>query len=623
MISFRNVLALVVVSGSALADGPRHPELAYPLGLLSGDESQLELVINGNARFDVISPLGASYNAGTGVVQFDVSGKLVCFDFHPQPATSAVALRVRDPNGDLILADTRLRSALQYQPGPRDIRFTPAPETPCFYRTHNNFLGLNGQPKPEPIDDGAVIFANRFELTTNIELEFLDVPQFARIGDPFQYRIRIRNTGLRDVARLGFQELYPRNADFFAGQLAPGFYFCDVTGGAQCVDAAPTQGRESIRGQNMVLPAGSSITFRINRFVWEESALGSTIVLDAAAIAGDLVASPPAYDTAQAVITVIGIGEAIAGEVVNPQLPVADGLDQVEIRITALDNSPTPNPVPDVLVQVQDADGLQFVQNSGTTDSTGTVSFLASTQAAGSYQPGFLAPSLPGGPASTTVAVDFAAGAPTQISASGPTTPLTANGISTALFEVEVRDTFENLVAAEAVTVTDSGGMSFADTTVLTDADGVAVFQATSTNAGTFNAYFSVADSLTTSASAEFVAGPPAQIMFLVAPTDGVAGEPIEPAIEVVLLDANDNPVFSDNSTEVTLLLRQGTTVVPGFLHVVAAQNGVAVFDNVVVNTAGLYSLSALASGVPNVSSDEFEIVDPAPPDGPAAGAAN
>ncbi len=108
----------------------------------------------------------------------------------------------------------------------------------------------------------------------------------------------------------------------------------------------------------------------------------------------------------------------------------------------------------------------------------------------------------------------------------------------------------------------------------------------------------------------QIVAGAPDRLVFLVQPEDAVSGQSISPAVEVEVQDAFGNPVLSDDSTEVTLTLIDGTSgaVLEGG-EATVVNSGVAVFESLVIDLAGVdYRLQAEATDLQSAFSDGFEV---------------
>jgi uncharacterized repeat protein (TIGR03803 family) len=136
--------------------------------------------------------------------------------------------------------------------------------------------------------------------------------------------------------------------------------------------------------------------------------------------------------------------------------------------------------------------------------------------------------------------------------------------------------------------VSGPAGATIRGTTSVAAQNGVATFD---------NLRFSKPGTYTLSATAPGLASttsdtftvrlPPTHLRFTQRPTPTVAGQPT--SLVVYVADAKGNPVTNDNSL-VTLTARyRGITTT----FTAQAQNGVATFDNLVLNTAGTYSLTA------------------------------
>ncbi|NUP98972.1 MAG: Ig-like domain-containing protein, partial [Armatimonadetes bacterium] len=125
----------------------------------------------------------------------------------------------------------------------------------------------------------------------------------------------------------------------------------------------------------------------------------------------------------------------------------------------------------------------------------------------------------------------------------------------------------------------------------------------------------------TIASSSEFsgnvtVAGPPAQLAFLVQPSDSVVNTVITPAVQVEIQDASGARVASD----ATVTLTTPTDPTPGVLNgttSVAAVGGVATFaDLSLARVRSSYVLRAGSAGVVSANSNPFAVTP-----GPAAGA--
>ncbi|MEN1728293.1 MAG: Ig-like domain-containing protein, partial [Pseudomonadota bacterium] len=535
-------IALCMGIGSVAAQSQIAADLSVPEYLLGGPSSNLQLDIDDSKSLDIISPTGVNYDSGTGDIIFDVLGPLFCFELRDNLTDRALLLSLLDANGDAIVEGFRPADSLDYNLSESQIELTVPSDGACFYETVAGF-GLAGNA-PGGVGRGGQsdeIFSDRFFATAELEVEFLNVPQFVRPNEFINYQIEIRNVGSAAAPAVGFQELYPRNPTFYPdGQLNGGFYQCQGFGGASCGDAQPGIDDISIRGQTISIPAGGSITFDVFRLVFSGSPVGGFIDLYAGAVLRTTLGAAP-WDSAVARMTVIGEGQTIAAVVENAVPPIADGVDLAQIRVTALDANK--NPTPDVTVNLSNADGLSFTTATGVTGLDGTVLFEASTfgsEQAGTFLPQFTAPDIGTGGASTDVSVEFVAGAPNDFSAFTLVDNAVADGVSAGVIEVSVLDAFDNPVSNATVTVQDADGIDFAATSVETDANGVATFSATSTDSGTYSPVFAQA-SIAANATSDvtFVPGNPSQLAFIAQPSDTVVGNAIAPGVLIEVQDAN------------------------------------------------------------------------------------
>lgn len=114
-----------------------------------------------------------------------------------------------------------------------------------------------------------------------------------------------------------------------------------------------------------------------------------------------------------------------------------------------------------------------------------------------------------------------------------------------------------------------------------------------------------------TSVAFDILPGEPASLAFVVQPSDGSTGLPIEPAVEVEVLDDDGNRVTTDNSTEVELVLTGGSGGNLGGGGPRTVSEGLAVFDSLEVDQAGSdYQLDASdpEGQLPTASSEPFDI---------------
>ena len=108
------------------------------------------------------------------------------------------------------------------------------------------------------------------------------------------------------------------------------------------------------------------------------------------------------------------------------------------------------------------------------------------------------------------------------------------------------------------------------------------------------------------------VAPAASQLAFQFTPATGTAGVALAPAVTVAVEDKFGNVVASDNST-VTLTLRTGTFANGSTTATAQAVNGVATFANLVINTTGIYSLTASDGTLTGATSNNLTINAAAP----------
>ncbi len=122
----------------------------------------------------------------------------------------------------------------------------------------------------------------------------------------------------------------------------------------------------------------------------------------------------------------------------------ANGSDAATLAVEILDA--WDNPVPATLVEVDNDDGLVFVQNSVATDLAGVALFAASTMVSGTYNPAFSQAEIP---ASSSSTVTFVPGDPAQLAfLVQPGDTDLGNPISPGVL-IEVRDATGNRVVSD------------------------------------------------------------------------------------------------------------------------------------------------------------------------------
>jgi hypothetical protein len=200
--------------------------------------------------------------------------------------------------------------------------------------------------------------------------------------------------------------------------------------------------------------------------------------------------------------------------------------------------------------------------------------------------------------------------------------PVTAGTGITGGFTVSVENGAGVVVTADNSNVTlgvNSGPGSLIGTLTVQAVNGVATFTGISINtAGTYTLSASdTADAVPTVDLGSFTVLPagPSQLSFVTQPSATTAGVAISPALVVEVLDTFGNVVTSD-SDNIALSVASGpSTSLLGALSEVAV-NGMATFSDVVLNTAGTYTLTAADASnnaVSSTTSDPFAITPSAP----------
>lgn len=105
---------------------------------------------------------------------------------------------------------------------------------------------------------------------------------------------------------------------------------------------------------------------------------------------------------------------------------------------------------------------------------------------------------------------------------------------------------------------------------------------------------------------------PPLHFEFIIEPSTTLPMRPIEPAIQVMVLDADGNRMSSFNGPVTIAIGRNGGTVLPGALSgttTVTAVDGVAVFSGLSINQLGNgYTLVVNSAGITGAESATFNI---------------
>ena len=202
-------------------------------------------------------------------------------------------------------------------------------------------------------------------------------------------------------------------------------------------------------------------------------------------------------------------------------------------------------------------------------------------------------------------------------------------------FAVTVEDSFGNTIATDSSSVTitlSSGTFASGGTTATAGAvSGVADFGSLVIDGAGSYTLTAGDGSLTGAASGTFtiVAAAAAKLAFTKQPAGGTAGVTLGPAFAVTVEDSFGNTIATDSSS-VTLTLSGGTFAGGGTTATAGAVSGVATFANLIIDTAGGYTLAAGDDPLTGAGSGSFTVGAAAaaqlafeqPPVGGTAGAA-
>jgi hypothetical protein len=180
---------------------------------------------------------------------------------------------------------------------------------------------------------------------------------------------------------------------------------------------------------------------------------------------------------------------------------------------------------------------------------------------------------------------------------------------------VQILDDFGNPLADNAtdvtVALTTPGGATLGGTLTQTAINGIATFDdLTVDTADTGYSLDASSGALgpVTSDTFDVVAPAATSLAFGVQPTGAHTGDTIAPSVTVEVLDQDGQLLASDSSTSVVIALTTAGGATLGGTLTRVASAGVATFNNLTVDTVGLYTLHATASGVTAATSDAFQI---------------
>jgi autotransporter-associated beta strand protein len=176
---------------------------------------------------------------------------------------------------------------------------------------------------------------------------------------------------------------------------------------------------------------------------------------------------------------------------------------------------------------------------------------------------------------------------------------------------VDVEDPFGNIVGSDSSDVTlavATGPGSLLGTVTVTAVNGVATFTGLSIDVAGSYTLSATDGTLAGATSSSFTISPAAasKVAFVQQPLNSTAGDPISPAVTVGVEDQFGNIVTTDSSN-VTLSAASGPSALLGTLTI-AAQNGLATFNDLTLDTDGSYTLSAVDGSLSPAASNSFTI---------------
>jgi hypothetical protein len=192
----------------------------------------------------------------------------------------------------------------------------------------------------------------------------------------------------------------------------------------------------------------------------------------------------------------------------------------------------------------------------------------------------------------------------------------TAGVALSSAIAVAIQDPFGNTVTTNNSTVTltlSSGAFASGGTTVTASAvNGVATFGNLIIDAAGSYTLAAGDGALTGAASGSFtiIAAAAAKLGFTQQPANAMPGAVISPAVIVAVQDSFGNTVATNSST-VKLTLSSGTFASGGSTVTVSAVNGIATFNNLIVNASGNYTLAAGDGSLIGAASSSFTIATP------------
>jgi len=292
----------------------------------------------------------------------------------------------------------------------------------------------------------------------------------------------------------------------------------------------------------------------------------------------------------------------------DTQLP-ADGTSSTQITVQVRDANGNAIAEPGHDVTLSSSLGTLSATN-GSTDAEGRfVTTLTSSITAGTA---LVTGTLDGESIGNTASVEFVDLTPPvdamQSTITADDDTLVADGNDSTSITVQIRDSAGDPIAREGVSITLSAELgTLGETSGQTNADGqfsTTLTAPTDTGNDTISGRV-LGDDIGNTAHVEYVAGPANRLRFTDQPADSMAGEPFSAAVEII--DADGNRVDSATNTINIQLTQADDAVLSGTLSV-AAVDGVATFNDLSVDLAGDYTLTASSNSLTAGVSEPFRI---------------
>ncbi|MGD0387444.1 MAG: hypothetical protein ABSC42_00700 [Tepidisphaeraceae bacterium] len=176
---------------------------------------------------------------------------------------------------------------------------------------------------------------------------------------------------------------------------------------------------------------------------------------------------------------------------------------------------------------------------------------------------------------------------------------------------VDVEDQFGNIVTTNSSNVTlavASGPGSLSGTVTVAASSGIATFSNVKLDTAGNYTLTASDGSLTSATSNSFTvsAAAAAKVVYGVQPSNVTAGVANSPSIVVDVEDQFGN-IVTTNSSNVTLAVASGPGSLSGTVTV-AASSGIATFSNIILDTAGNYTLTASDGSLTSATSNSFTV---------------